>query len=206
MRLIFGILVIFSTVFFASCKNDASDTSEAQGVAADSLTVGAESQKREIIPPTSEELGVSTSLMRNLMVEDSLSTLSRLVVTATMAQQLMAPTQEYTFFAPINTAFEKVEQDSLQKLVLAQNRSLLKALIGTHMVLGKFDAAALAERYRTGDRNFQTVAGNQLRLGKRNGVFGLTDENGRTAYIVRGDINASNGMLHLVDGVLGLAK
>ena len=204
MKAFFTIPIVCFFLLLASCKNDKSDAAGQQGIVSDSLSETQEPRKVPV-PPTPKELAVSTSLMKRLMVEDSLTTLSRLIVTAAMGDQFMGEQGDYTVFAPINQAFEQVEQDTLNSLVLSQNRSRLSALINSHLVHGTIDAAALSARYDKGERSLQTVSGAELRIRKKGRSFQLTDENGNKAVVIRQDIAASNGILFLVDGVLGVS-
>lgn len=204
MKAVFTIPTVCFFLLLASCKNDRSDAAGQPGTVLDSL---ADTQKSRQVPvtPTAKDLAVSSSLMKRLMVEDSLTMLSRLIVTAAMGDQFMGESGDYTVFAPINQAFEKVGQDTLNSLVLSQNSKRLMALINSHLVPGAIDAAALSERYDKGERSLQTVSGAELRIRKKGMSFQLTDTNGNKAVLIRQDAAASNGILFLVDGVLGVS-
>ena len=202
-----AVLVSFIVVFslmFGSCKNDKSASDELKMLEADSLAGDNEKTQKVPTPPTTQELAVSTSLMKRLMVGDSLSSFTRLIVTASLANDFMGGQNEFTVFAPVNQAFELVDQDSLNSLSLNRNQAQLQSLLKRHMVSGKIDAAKLSELYNGGTRTLETVSGISLKLRRSGGGFQLTDPEGNKARVIKVDIAASNGVLHLVDGVLGV--
>jgi uncharacterized surface protein with fasciclin (FAS1) repeats len=121
-----------------------------------------------------------------------------------MGDDFMGDQNEFTVFAPVNQAFELVDKDSLNSLVLNRNQANLRSTLKRHMVSGKIDAAKLTELYNGGTRTLQTVSGISLKLRRSGGGFQLTDPEGNKARVIKVDIEASNGVLHLVDGVLGV--
>jgi len=204
MKAVLVSFIVVLSLMLGSCKNDKSGSDELKMLEADSLAIDNEKTQRVPTPPTTRELAVSTSLMKRLMVVDSLSSFTRLIVSASLADDFMGDKSEFTVFAPVNKAFELVEQDSLNSLVLNRNQAQLQSLLRRHMVPGKIDAAKLTELYNGGTRTIETVSGISLKLRRSGGAFQLTDPEGNKVRVIKVDIEASNGVLHLVDGVLGV--
>ena len=120
-----------------------------------------------------------------------LSTLVTAVSTADLARTLQGA-GPFTVFAPTNAAFEKLGNDQVQSLLKPQNRDQLKNILTYHVVPGELTAADL----RNGQK-LKTVAGETLTVridGDKVTVGGAT--------VVKPDIQASNGVVHVIDTVL----
>jgi uncharacterized surface protein with fasciclin (FAS1) repeats len=87
----------------------------------------------------------------------------------------------FTVFAPRDAAFAKLPEGTVDALI-ADNDKLV-AVLSYHVVPGRLTAADLLQR-----REFTTVQGQKLSLEKLN--------------VASADINASNGIIHIIDDVL----
>ncbi len=101
---------------------------------------------------------------------------------------------QYTVFAPTDAAFVSLlnELDVTAGEVLG-NKALLNTVLTYHVARGERMAEDVLDssRIRTLNRGFVCQMG---------GV--LTDANGRTANIIATDIDASNGVIHVIDRVI----
>jgi len=73
-----------------------------------------------------------------------------------------------------------------------------------HVVAGKVDSKALAKMIKAGNgtATLKTVAGGTL-TAKMDGMdIVLTDAKGGTAKVTIADVYQSNGVIHVIDGVL----
>ena len=96
----------------------------------------------------------------------------------------------FTVFAPTNAAFAKIPKADLDKL-LADKAALTKVLT-YHVVAGKVTAAQVMKL-----KMAKTVQGSDLNVM----VMGKTVEiNG--AKVIKANIRASNGIIHVIDTVL----
>jgi uncharacterized surface protein with fasciclin (FAS1) repeats len=95
----------------------------------------------------------------------------------------------FTVFAPTDEAFAKIPPADLQAL-LADKAKLTKVLT-YHVVPGKVTAAEVAKL-----REAKTVEGQSIRIDTTNGV----KVDGAT--VVKTDIMASNGVIHVIDSVI----
>ena len=118
-----------------------------------------------------------------------LSTLLSLVKKAGLVDALSGTTA-LTVFAPTNAAFAKVPKATLN--ALAKNPAQLKRVLLYHVVAGKVTAAKAMQL-----RSAKTLAGPTVRLR----VTGATVRV-NTARVIRADVKASNGVVHVIDRVL----
>lgn len=117
-----------------------------------------------------------------------LSTLSRLIQEAGLADTLRAA-GPFTVFAPTNDAFKAVPAKTLEEL--AANKDRLKAVLTYHVLPAKVPAADVKQG------NAKTVQGANLALSRAGSAVTVED-----AVVVRADVLASNGVVHVVDRVL----
>ncbi|HEX6432043.1 MAG TPA: fasciclin domain-containing protein [Niastella sp.] len=105
--------------------------------------------------------------------------------------QLLSSTGPFTFFAPSDLAFEKLEKGFLENLLLPENKTKLIDLLNNHIVKGKIHFKDLKD----GD-SLETVNGNQLKVEVANGKVSIRD-----AAVVGRDAKITNGVLHSTDTV-----
>jgi uncharacterized surface protein with fasciclin (FAS1) repeats len=122
----------------------------------------------------------------------SLSTLSRLINEAGLAETLRGP-GPYTVFAPSDEAFKAVPAKTMDEL--GKNKDLLKSVLAYHILPGKVASADV----RNG--NAKTVQGADVALAKSGSFVTVED-----AMVVQSDVAATNGVVHVIDRVLVPAK
>jgi len=123
---------------------------------------------------------------------EELATLTAAVDAAGLAGQLGEGNGPYTVFAPVNSAFERLPEGVLDTLLESRNRSRLAAVLGLHVVPGRinssdFLAIGAVETY-FGDIVDIRLSEGSVRIGN--------------AAIVKTDIDARNGVIHLIDDVI----
>jgi uncharacterized surface protein with fasciclin (FAS1) repeats len=117
-------------------------------------------------------------------------TLVSLVKRAGLAKTLSGKTK-YTVFAPTDAAFRKVPKKTLN--ALAKNKAALKQVLLYHVVKGAVPAKAVVKL-----KAAKTVEGTKVRISVRGGSVYL---NGSTK-VVKTDVRASNGIVHVINKVL----
>jgi uncharacterized surface protein with fasciclin (FAS1) repeats len=120
-----------------------------------------------------------------------LSTLVTALTAADLANTLNG-TGPFTVFAPVNSAFQALPADVLQRLLEPANRAILTKVLTFHVVPGRLTASQLQN-----GQTLTTVEGTQLPVTIANGVVTVGG-----ARVTTADINASNGVVHLIDGVM----
>ncbi len=110
----------------------------------------------------------------------------------------------FTVFAPTNEAFAKLPAGTVETLLKPENKAKLSAILTYHVVAGKVSAKKLIGMIKKGKgkAEVKTVQGGILTASLDGGKVKLTDENGGTAYVTIADVNQSNGVIHVIDGVL----
>jgi len=116
------------------------------------------------------------------------NTLAKALTAAGLIDTLKGP-GPFTVFAPTDAAFAKIPAAQLDAL-LADKAALTKVLT-YHVVSGKIDAANV----KTGQ--VKTVQGQSLNVTAA--ATGVTVNN---ANVVKTDVMASNGIIHVIDSVL----
>jgi transforming growth factor-beta-induced protein len=120
----------------------------------------------------------------------NLSTLVSALTAADLVGTLSGP-GPFTVFAPVNSAFENVPADVLQRLLASGNVDILSRVLRYHVVPGRIRAADLTE-----GQSVTTVEGNTLRVTLAGGA------RVNNARITTTDIETGNGIVHLIDAVM----
>ncbi len=110
----------------------------------------------------------------------------------------------FTVFAPTNAAFEKLPAGTVETLLKAENKKMLQTVLTYHVVAGKLSAADIIAKIKTGGgtATVTTVAGADLTLTLKDNKVEITDASGGKAFVTIADVNQSNGVIHVIDGVL----
>ena len=117
------------------------------------------------------------------------STLVAAVQAAGLAETLSG-TGPFTVFAPTNEAFEALPAGLLDKLLLPENKDALTAILTYHVVAAEVPSSAVEAGKAA------SVEGSELTLATDGGV--TVDG----ATVVTADVEASNGVIHVIDKVL----
>lgn len=114
----------------------------------------------------------------------------------------------FTVFAPVNEAFAKLPEGTVETLLKPESKATLTAVLTYHVVAGKFMAGDVLAAIEKGDGSFTipTVQGGKLVASLKDGKVVLTDANGGMSTIVLTDVAASNGVIHAIDTVVMPAK
>lgn len=126
----------------------------------------------------------------------SLSTLVSAVQAAELVETLQGE-GPFTVFAPTNQAFDALPDGTLDSLLQPENQEQLQAILTYHVVSGEIVAADLSD-----GQTITTVEGSQLTVHVEDGNVLLEDETGSRTQVITPDVTASNGVVHIIDGVL----
>lgn len=129
------------------------------------------------------------------------------LVAAVKAADLVATLKSagpFTVFAPTNAAFDKLPAGTVANLLKPENKAQLAKILTYHVVAGNLDAAAVIAAIKSGNGKavVTTVSGGKLTASLDKDKVMLTDESGKTAYVVVADLKGSNGVVHVIDGVV----
>jgi uncharacterized surface protein with fasciclin (FAS1) repeats len=98
----------------------------------------------------------------------------------------------FTVFAPTDEAFAKLPAGTVDDLLKPENKAKLTAILTYHVVPG-----AVTSQQVTKLSEAKTVNGSMLKISVRNGQVMIND-----ADVMKPDIEASNGVIHVIDNVL----
>lgn len=96
-----------------------------------------------------------------------------------------------TVFAPTDEAFAKLPEGTVASLLLPENQDQLAGILKLHVIAGKVKS--------------KDLAGQQIEAETLNGTISIDGTDGVTvngAKVISADINASNGIIHVIDTVL----
>lgn len=98
----------------------------------------------------------------------------------------------FTVFAPTDEAFAKLPPGTVESLLKPENKAKLVAVLTYHVVPGKVlakDVVKLTEA--------KTVQGSSVKIAAKDGKVKVD-----AANVVKTDIEASNGVIHVIDAVI----
>jgi uncharacterized surface protein with fasciclin (FAS1) repeats len=107
----------------------------------------------------------------------------------------------FTVFAPDNDAFAALPKKTTDSLMMAENKKQLATILTYHVVPGEYDAAKLTKIANDGG-TLTTVEGGKLTPEVNGDKVVIKDESGGTVTVTQADVKSSNGVTHIVDGVL----
>ena len=129
------------------------------------------------------------NIVQTAQAAGSFKTLTKLVTKAGLAGTLSQP-GPYTVFAPTDAAFRKLPKSTLKSL--AKNKAKLRAVLLYHVVAGKVPSSEVVTM-----KSVKTVNGKSVRIRTSNGSVYVN-----TARVTKPDVNASNGVIHVINRVL----
>lgn len=143
------------------------------------------------------------TIVANAAAAPNLTTLVAAVRAAGLAETLSGA-GPFTVFAPTDEAFGRLAPGMLDTLLKPENKATLARVLTYHVVPGMITAADLRARIAAGggSANLRTVAGDLLTARVEEGAVTLTDMNGTRTYVETPDVRQSNGVVHVVNGVL----
>jgi uncharacterized surface protein with fasciclin (FAS1) repeats len=151
---------------------------------------------------------VSAFSQKNDVVDIAISSADHTtLVAAVKAADLVATLKSagpFTVFAPTNAAFAKLPAGTVESLLKPENKAQLAKILTYHVVSGNLDAAAVVAAIEEGKGKvvLTTVSGGKLIASMDSGKVKLTDESGNSAFVTATDLKGSNGVIHVIDGVV----
>lgn len=143
----------------------------------------------------------SANLIEVAQGDGELSQLAKAVADAGLADAL-AGEGPLTILAPTDAAFAALEGEGAPA---AGDSEQLRSILENHVVEGRLDYAALAAAIEdAGDdgHTITTLGGGTVTASLQEGAIVLTSASGAAASISAVDVEASNGLIHIIDGVL----
>jgi uncharacterized surface protein with fasciclin (FAS1) repeats len=110
----------------------------------------------------------------------------------------------FTVFAPVNDAFAKLPDGTVDTLLKPENKDQLTKVLTYHVVPGRLTAKDLmaATKKNGGKATYKTVEGEELTFQVKDGEIWVWDAKGGSAKITIKNVMQSNGVIHVIDTVL----
>ena len=144
------------------------------------------------VPTTPGASTGSENLVALAAANGSFKTLTAALKAADLTATLEG-TGPFTIFAPNDQAFAALPQEALQELLKPENKALLVKILTYHVVPGKVTSTDL----KSGA--VKSVEGGSINV-KVDPATGVSLNN--DAKVVQPDIQASNGVIHVIDKVI----
>jgi transforming growth factor-beta-induced protein len=141
-----------------------------------------------ILPKMAEKMVAKMNIVT--IAAANAKTLSAAISAAGLSETLQAD-GPFTVFAPTDAAFSAIQKD-VDRLLKPENKAKLATVLTYHVVSGKMMAADLKD-----GQELTTVQGSKLKVSIKNGVVMVGN-----ATVTAADVDASNGVIHVIDKVL----
>jgi uncharacterized surface protein with fasciclin (FAS1) repeats len=164
------------------------------------LNIGPRQSLRSIVAATAlsvalvggayaEEKG--TDIVDTAIGAGQFSTLAKALQAAGLVDTLKG-SGPFTVFAPTDAAFAKLPAGTVETLLKPENKEKLQSILTYHVVPGEVKAAQVATM-----TSAKTVNGDTVVFKAQNNAVKVDQAN-----VVKADVIASNGVIHVVDTVL----
>jgi uncharacterized surface protein with fasciclin (FAS1) repeats len=175
--------VVSLAIFIASCGGDSNTNSATTGTT-------------EQAPPQTGQSGVQDDASQKNVVQVAVgsqdhTTLVKAVQAAELVDAL-SNAGPFTVFAPTNAAFDKLPAGTVEGLLKPEKKDALADILQYHVSVGVYNAEQLQDGQSLGQVN-----GSNITISKKDGKIIV---NGTATVIA--SIPASNGVIHVIDGVL----
>jgi uncharacterized surface protein with fasciclin (FAS1) repeats len=130
-------------------------------------------------------------LVDTAVAAGSFKTLAKALTAADLVPTLKGA-GPFTVFAPTDEAFAKLPAGTLEMLLKPENKAKLQRILTYHVVAGKVTAADVIKL-----QSAKAVSGDTIAIAS-NGSRVTVDG----AHVVKTDIGASNGVIHVIDAVI----
>jgi transforming growth factor-beta-induced protein len=145
-----------------------------------------------VILPPAEEAAAPGTIVDIAVADGRFTTLVAAVQAAGLVETLSGE-GPFTVFAPTDDAFAKLPAGTLDELLKPESKQALTDILLYHVVSGKVMAADVV-----GLTSAPTVLGKDISIKVQDGNVFLND----TVQVIITDIEASNGVIHVIDAVL----
>jgi uncharacterized surface protein with fasciclin (FAS1) repeats len=200
------IVAVLSVFAFTSCEDNKKKEQEAKDkMEMEKMEAEKEAKREADMKMEQERMDMQTnSIAAKAMATEDLSTLVSALQSAELAAMMREDKGPFTVFAPSNAAFAKVPKATLDNLMKPENRDKLQTVLKYHVVSGKITSKDLAQAIKdnNGTYKFATVEGAELTASMKGDKIVIKDGMGKTATVVQADVEASNGVVHVIDAVV----
>jgi uncharacterized surface protein with fasciclin (FAS1) repeats len=138
----------------------------------------------------SSKTNTAKNIAENILTDSAHTTLARALSSTELIETLKKP-GPFTVFTPTNEAFNKLPEGVLESLMNKRKNDFIN-ILSYHIVAGAIRAIDLKDGAK-----LKTLAGEELTVSVRNDKLRINGTN-----VIETDIESSNGMIHVIDGIL----
>lgn len=173
-----------------------------QAHAADEVTDAAEATAAEAEAAAGAMVD-SWNIVQNATKSPEHKTLSQAIAAAGLVDDLSGQ-GPFTVFAPTDQAFSAVPKPMTDYLMDPLNKPALAQVLTYHVVPGRITSTDLYAKIKAGGgkATMTTVEGQTLTFSEVQGNIKVDGKQGSSGYITQTDVAQSNGMMHVLNGVL----
>jgi transforming growth factor-beta-induced protein len=145
-----------------------------------------------LLPPAEDAMMEKNTIVDIAVADGRFKTLVAALGAAELVETLSGE-GPFTVFAPTDDAFAALPAGTVESMLLPENKQKLTDILLYHVVSGKVMAADVV-----GLTSAPTVLGKNITITVKDGKVFLND----TVQVIITDIEASNGVIHVIDAVL----
>lgn len=180
MKQIFSVIFLALVISFTACNNETKETktdaAQNTPAAGQSAVQDNESAKDVVkVAASSKDHTTLVAAIKQAELVDALSNAG-----------------PFTVFAPTNAAFDKLPKTTLEDLMKPENKAKLQDILQYHVYVGTLSTDLMQD-----GQTLNQVNGGNITISKKDGKVIINN----SATIVA-SIPASNGIIHVIDGVL----
>lgn len=187
----FASLLVILSLILAACAPGAEPTAEPTSIPVTAPTEAPTQAPTATLEPTAEPTEAAQTIVEIAAADERFSTLVAAIQAADLAE-ILSGEGPFTVFAPTNDAFAALPEGTLDTLLMPENKQQLVDILTYHVVPGKVMAADVVELSEA-----DTVLGQPVSIRTDMGNVYVND-----AQVIITDIEASNGVIHVIDSVL----
>ncbi|RMB37096.1 putative surface protein with fasciclin (FAS1) repeats [Sphingomonas sp. PP-F2F-G114-C0414] len=199
------LLLITSALALAACSGKSKDDVASASTTPINPALAVPNGPPAVANPTvgGVPMMATQTIVDNASAAPNLSTLVAAVKAAGLVPTLSGP-GPFTVFAPTNDAFGRLAPGMVDTLLKPENKASLTKVLTYHVVPGVVTADDLRRRITAGGgtATLTTVEGDPITATLVGAVITLTDVNGNKSYVETADVRQSNGIVHIVNGVI----
>jgi len=143
------------------------------------------------LPAASAQTNSSKDIVDTAVAAGSFTTLAKALQAADLVDTLKGK-GPFTVFAPTDEAFAKLPKSTLDDLLKPENKAMLRRVLTAHVVPGRVTSSDVVKL-----KSAKAVSGDTLAIAASGGKVMIDG-----ATVVKADIAASNGVIHVIDSVI----
>jgi uncharacterized surface protein with fasciclin (FAS1) repeats len=142
------------------------------------------------------------------IVQNAVNSKDHTTLVAAVKAAGLVPTLEsagpFTVFAPTNEAFAKLPAGTVETLLKPENKAQLTKILTCHVVAANAMSSAISKMIKDdgGMHPVKTVGGCVFNAKMDGDKIVLIDGKGNKATVTLANVKQSNGVIHVIDGVL----